>query len=47
MCKRVTIMIDEDLDRKIRFRQANVIRQTQEGCSYSKVLNDCLRKVLK
>ena len=47
MSKRVTIMIDEDLDRKLRFRQANIIRQTQASCSYSQVLNDYLRKVLK
>ncbi len=44
MSKRVTIMIDEDLDRKLRFRQANLIRQTQASCSYSQVLNECLRK---
>jgi len=47
MSKRVTIMIDEDLDRKLRLRQANTIRQTHGSCSFSQVLNDCLRKVLK
>jgi len=47
MSKRVTIVIDEDLDKKLRHRQANVIRQTEASCSYSQVLNECLRKVLK
>ena len=47
MTKRVTIMIDEDLDKKLRSRQAKMIIQEQTSYSYSKVLNDALRKVLK
>jgi len=47
MSKRVTIMIDEDLDKKLRFRQAKIIQQEQASCSYSKVMNETLRKVLK
>ena len=47
MSKRVTIMIDEDLDKKIRMRQAKIIQQEQTSCSYSKVLNKILRKSLK
>jgi len=47
MSKRVTIMIDEDLDKKLRLRQAKIIQQEQASCSYSKVLNESLRKVLK
>ena len=47
MSKRVTIMIDEDLDKKLRTRQAKMIQQEQSSYSYSKVLNDVLRKVLK
>jgi len=47
MSKRVTILIDEDLDKKLRLRQANIIRQTQATCSYSRALNETLRKVLK
>jgi len=47
MSKRVTIMIDEDLDKKLRLRQAKIIQQEQASCSYSKVLNETLRKVLK
>ncbi len=47
MRKRVTIMIDEDLDKKLRLRQAKIIQQNQSSCSYSRVLNETLRKSLK
>ncbi len=47
MTKRVTIMIDDDLDKKIRMRQAKMIIQEQTSYSYSKVLNEVLRKYLK
>ena len=47
MSKRITIMIDEDLDKKLRFRQARMIQQEQSSYSYSRVLNDTLRKILK
>ena len=47
MSKRVTIMIDDDLDKKLRLRQAKLIQSEQASYSYSKVLNDTLRKVLK
>ncbi len=47
MSKRVTIVIDEDLDKKLRIRQAKIIQQENVSCSYSRVLNESLRKVLK
>jgi len=47
MSKRVTIMIDDDLDKKLRLRQAKMIQQEQSSYSYSKVLNESLRKNLK
>lgn len=40
-------MIDDDLDKKLRLRQAKIIAQDQISCSYSRVLNDVLRKGLK
>jgi len=46
MSKRVTIMIDEDLDKKLRLRQAKKIQHEQSSYSYSRVLNDTLRKAL-
>jgi len=47
MAKRVTIMIDEDLAKKLRFRQAKLIQQEQSSYSFSKVLNEAVRKGLK
>jgi len=47
MTKRVTIMIDDDLDKKLRLLQAKMIQQEQSSYSYSRVLNETLRKVLK
>jgi len=47
LTKRVTIMIDDDNDKKLRIKQAKLIQQNQASYSYSRVLNDTLRKVLK
>ncbi len=47
MSKRVTIMIDDDLDKKLRLRQVKMIQQEQSSYSYSKVINESLRKILK
>ncbi len=46
MSKRITIMIDDDLDKKLRLRQAKMIQQNNESYSYSKAMNDVLRKAL-
>jgi len=47
MSKRVTIVIDDDLDKKLRLAQVKIIQKEQSSCSYSKVVNETLRKVLK
>jgi len=47
MRKRVTIMIDGDNDKKVRLRQAKQIQQEQVSVSFSRVINDVLRKGLK
>ena len=44
--KRVSIMIDDDLDKKLRHIQATRIRKENSSVSYSKVINDSLKKVL-
>ncbi len=46
MTKRVTIMIDDDLDKKVRLLQAKLITQSSKSVSFSKVLNDVVRKGL-
>ena len=47
MAKRVTIMIDEDIDRKLRLIQAKQISKTNKSISYSNVLNEAIRKQIK
>ena len=47
MSKRVTVMIDDDLDKKLRHLQAKMIHQKQSTYSYSRALNETLRKSLK
>lgn len=41
--KRVTIMIDADVDKKIRRHQAAVINKKNISYSYSRCVNDLLR----
>ncbi len=43
MAKQITVMIDDDLDRKLRLKQAKEIQKQLKSVSYSKVLNDTLR----
>ncbi len=47
MGRRVSIMLDDDIDKKLRLRQAKLIQQEQSSYSYSRVLNETLRKSLK
>ena len=47
MAKRITIMIDDDLDKKLRLIQAKEITKTSSSISYSQVVNEMLRKQLK
>ncbi|WP_182130902.1 hypothetical protein [Nitrosopumilus sp. b3] len=46
MKKRITIMIDDDLDKKLRQLQAKTIQKEQTSFSYSQALNETLRKKL-
>lgn len=47
MAKRVTVMIADDLDKKLRMIQAKQIAKTSTSVSYSQVLNQALKKELK
>ncbi len=47
MAKRITIMIDEDIDKKLRLIQAKQITKTNSSVSFSKVLNEVIRKQVK
>lgn len=47
MAKRVTIMLDDDLDKKLRSVQAKAIQSSNESVSFSNVINQTIRKNLK
>jgi len=47
MGKRVTIMIDDDLDKKLHLIQAKAIQSTTSSVSFSQILNETLRKHIK
>jgi hypothetical protein len=47
MAKRITIMIDDDLDAKIRKRQAKLISTQSKSVSFSHVINAILRGEVK
>ena len=47
MPKRVTIMIDDDLDKKVRTKQAQLIQKEAKSVSFSAVINMALRGKVK
>ena len=47
MSKRITVLLDEDLDKKIRLMQAKIIQQENKSVSFSHVLNLFLQNALK
>lgn len=47
MSKRVTIIIDDDLDKKLRLLQAKAIERKQTSYSFSRVTNEVIRKGFK
>jgi len=47
MAKRVTIMIDDDIGKKLHLIQAKQISKTRGSVSFSRVVNTELRKQLE
>ncbi len=47
MARRVTIMIDEDLDKKLRLKQGKLIEKSLGNVSYSSVINNVIRGKIK
>ncbi len=47
MSKRVTIMIEDELDKKLRIIQAKAIQNTKSSVSYSSVINQVVKNNLK
>ena len=46
MSKRITIMIKDDLDKRIRLYQAKKMQKENATYSYSKAVNDILKKCI-
>ena len=46
MSDKITIVLDDDLIKKLRLKQAKQIQKTLESVSFSKIINDILRKGL-
>ena len=47
MAKRITIMLDDDLLKKLHEIQSKQIKKSQKSVSFSRVLNEVARKGLK
>ncbi len=47
MAERITIILDDELLKKLHEIQAKQIKQSSKSVSFSRVLNDTLRKALK
>ncbi len=47
MAKKITIMLDDGLLKKLHEIQAKQIKQSTKSVSFSQVLNEVLRKSLK
>ncbi len=43
MAKRITIMLDDEIDKKLRNKQAALIVKNGSSVSFSSVINDVLR----
>ena len=46
MGRKITVVLDDDLIKKIRERQIKLIKKSTGSVSFSKVLNDVLRESL-
>lgn len=46
MAKRITIMLDDDLNKKIRLLQSKIIQKENKSTSFSRVINYLLEERL-
>lgn len=47
MGKRITIVFDEDLYKKLREKQSKLIKESPKSVSFSRIVNETLRKNIK
>ena len=46
MSRRITLLIEDSLDKKLRYKQAKMIQKTSKSVSYSQVVISLLRESL-
>ncbi|MFB5624651.1 MAG: hypothetical protein ACE5RP_07055 [Nitrosopumilus sp.] len=46
MARRITIMVDDELDKRIRAYQAKVMKRDNSSYSYSRAINGLLKKAI-
>jgi len=44
LAKRISIMLDDDIDRKIRLMQSKIIKKENKSVSFSSVINLLLKE---
>ncbi|QUC65560.1 hypothetical protein NsoK4_04820 [Nitrosopumilus sp. K4] len=47
MSSRITIMLDKDLEKKLRIKQSKMIQDSAKSISFSHVINEVLRSSIK
>ena len=47
MAKRITIVLDDLLVKKLREKQAKLIKESEDSVSFSRVISETLRKNIK
>jgi len=47
LAKKVTIVLDDDIIKKLREKQAKLIKKSSEHVSFSRIVNETLRKHFK
>ncbi len=45
--KRICLMLEDDVDKKLRSHQAKLIQKRKDSCSFSQAINHALRIALK
>lgn len=46
MPKRITLILDDEIDKKLRSKQAAMIRKSTTSVSFSQIINETLKKSL-
>lgn len=47
MASRITIMLEDELVKKLRIKQSKLIQESNKAVSFSQVINDTLKNNLK